>query len=190
MRISSSILWSAVGLWSADWNARLLLSATLGPCPMGVTVDFCCAPCFADVVLRGLDDFVAILFFLLPQLRKCSFYKRERRCFYYRRILGSLRTGHEQKFEDSSADPNGPMEGLRVSHHPCGPLLVKAEQSCAALDTAKVFESDFAGVTTRLWRSDLPSELAGSSLRHDLRALLYCISPRTTEWRYRLGVRT
>jgi hypothetical protein len=42
----------------------------LDPCPMGVTVDFCGAPCFADVVLRGLDDFVAILFFLLPQLRK------------------------------------------------------------------------------------------------------------------------
>jgi hypothetical protein len=32
-------------------------------------LDFC-APCFADVVLRGLDDFVAMLIFLLPQLRK------------------------------------------------------------------------------------------------------------------------
>jgi hypothetical protein len=29
---------------------------------MGVTVDFVCvAPCFADVVLRGLDGFVAML---------------------------------------------------------------------------------------------------------------------------------
>jgi hypothetical protein len=38
---------------------------------MGVTLDFgCAAPCFADVVLRGLDGFVAISFILLPQLRK------------------------------------------------------------------------------------------------------------------------
>jgi len=28
---------------------------------MGVTVDFVCAPCLADVVLRGLDGFVAML---------------------------------------------------------------------------------------------------------------------------------
>jgi hypothetical protein len=62
MRISSSILWSPEGLWSAGWNARLLVSATTVPCPMGVTVDFfCAAPSFADVVLRGLDGFVAML---------------------------------------------------------------------------------------------------------------------------------
>jgi hypothetical protein len=37
---------------------------------MGVTVDFgCAAPCFAVVVLRGLDGFVAISYVLLPQLR-------------------------------------------------------------------------------------------------------------------------
>ena len=34
---------------------------------MEVTVDLACgAPCFADVVLRGLDDFVAILMSLAP----------------------------------------------------------------------------------------------------------------------------
>src|SRR3954462_11819091 len=91
MRISSCIIWSPVGLWSADGNVRLLFSATFVTGEMGVTVDFgCSAPCFAAVVLRGLfDDFVSMLV-------SCSLssgnvdLQREWRCVNYRRISGGL----------------------------------------------------------------------------------------------------
>src|ERR1041385_1574015 len=92
MRISSSILWSPEDLCSAGGNVRLLVSATLVPWAIGVTVDFgCSAPCLADVVLRGLfDDFVAMLV-------SCSLssgnidLQREWRCIHYKRICGGLR---------------------------------------------------------------------------------------------------
>src|SRR5579864_1529359 len=97
MRISSSILWSPEGLWSAGGNVRLPVSTALEPWPMRVTVDFWCAPSFADVVLRGLDGFVAMLMSCSLSSGNVDFFKRERRCIHYRRILRCLRAAADKK---------------------------------------------------------------------------------------------
>src|SRR6476646_8885646 len=65
--------------------------------------------------------------------------------------------------EGSSPHPDGQIEGLRVSRHSCGRLLIKRERSYAAFARRRKFSKrDLAGVTYKVGRAIFPEGTCSS----------------------------